>query len=329
MVGGAGVAWEEGLGGRAGTPLAGRPQESGQPVKEIPIFAAIMARHPRDRNKFIDKLRNKYRLVILNDDTFEEKLSLKLSRLNVFLISGISAILLVAGTTLLIAFTPLREYIPGYSSTALKKQAYQLTIATDSLERQLTYQKRYLLNLQYLLEGREPLSISDTTLDDSVVEVKLRKRLTKPESLLSGYVEEEERFSIQGDQEDEYLEGTMRFFTPVKGLVTDSFSVGDKHPAVDIVTEEKTVVKAAQEGVVILSEWTAQTGYVLVIQHPERYVTVYKHNAALLKEQGAAVRAGESIAIVGNTGKESTGPHLHFELWYDGYPVNPLDYLRF
>lgn len=298
-------------------------------MKEIPIFVAIMARHPRDRNKLIDKLRNKYRLVILNDDTFEENLSLKLSRLNVFLISGISAILLVAGTTLLIAFTPLREYIPGYSSTALKKRAYKLAIATDSLEQQLTYQKRYLLNLQYLLEGREPLAISDTTLDDSVVEVKLRKRLTRPESLLSNYVEEEERFSIQAEQDDEHLEGTMRFFTPVKGLVTDSFSVRDKHPAVDIVTEENTVVKAAQEGVVILSEWTAQTGYVLVIQHPERYLTVYKHNAALLKEQGAAVRAGESVAIVGNTGELSTGPHLHFELWYDGYPVNPLDYLRF
>lgn len=288
-----------------------------------------MARHPRERNKIIEKLRNKYRLVILNDDTFEEKLSLKLSRLNVFLISGISAIALIAATTLLIAFTPLREYIPGYSSTALKRRAYKLSIATDSLEQHLNYQKRYLLNLQYLLEGKDPLVMSDSTLDDSVVEVKLQERLSKPESILSRYVEEEERFSIQADAKDDRLEGTMRFFPPVKGLVTDSFSIQEKHLGVDVVAEENTVAKAAQEGVVILSQWTAQTGYVLVIQHPERYLSVYKHNAALLKEQGDAVKAGESVAIIGDTGSLSTGPHLHFELWYDGYPVNPLDYLRF
>lgn len=287
-----------------------------------------MAEHPQEKKRLVEKLRNKYRLVILNDDTFEEKLSLKLSRLNVFLISGFSAFFLIVITILLIAFTPLREYIPGYSSTALKRKAFELDVLSDSLERRMTYQKRYLLNLQQLIEGQDPLSFSDTTVDDSVVQVELEESLSKPESLLQAYVREEERFSVTSADEQKVTAKTINFFPPLKGLITDSFSLQQNHLGTDIVAQENSVIKSAQEGVVILAEWTAETGHVLIIQHPEGYISVYKHNSSLLKKQGEAVSTGEPVAVIGNTGTYSSGPHLHFELWYQGFPVDPQQYME-
>lgn len=297
-------------------------------LPEFPIFAGTMAEHPREKKRLGEKLRNKYRLVILNDDTFEEKLSLKLSRLNVFLISGFSALLLIVITILLIAFTPLREYIPGYSSTALKRKAFELDVLSDSLERRMTYQKRYLLNLQHLIEGQDPLTFSDTTVSDSVIQVELQESLSKPESLLQAYVREEERFSVSPADDEGLTSKTINFFPPIKGIITDSFSLQQDHLGTDIVAQENSVIKSAQEGVVILAEWTAKTGQVLIIQHPEEYISVYKHNSSLLKKQGEAVSTGEPIAIIGNTGVYSSGPHLHFELWYQGYPVDPQQYME-
>ena len=155
-----------------------------------------MAKERKDSNKVITKLRNKYRLVILNDDTFEEKLSFKLSRLNVFVISGLTGILLIAGTTLLIAFTPLREYIPGYSSTKLKRSALRLASVTDSLENQIAFNDRYLENLQGIISGEAPLDLSDSLVLDSLNEATLNFSPSEEDSILRKLVEEEERFNV-------------------------------------------------------------------------------------------------------------------------------------
>lgn len=288
-----------------------------------------MAKKDQDRSSFFKKLRNKYRLVILNDDTFEEKLSLKLSRLNVFLISGFAAIVLIGSTILLIAFTPLREYIPGYSSTALRRTAFELAIKSDSLHDQLTFNKRYLMNLRYIIEGRDPVDFSDTAYSDSIVEAELNQSISKNDSLLREFVEEEERFNLQSVKEAENKGRTMSFFTPLKGLITDHFDATEQHLGLDIVADENEVIKSVQDGIVVLANYTSETGYVLVLQHPNNFISVYKHNSALLKEQGALVKAGEPIAIIGNSGKLSSGPHLHFELWYKSFPVDPEDYISF
>lgn len=281
-----------------------------------------------DKKNLGQKLRNKYRLVILNDDTFEEKLSVKLSRLNVFFLVGVSIIVLIAATTLLIAFTPLREYIPGYSSTSLKKTALALVAETDSLKNQLNYNQRYLLNIQNVLEGRPTLNFSDTTLADSTVKEQLNTGITKADEALRDYVENEDRFNLSNDEEKQ-SQKTLSFFTPVSGLITQDFDASEGHYGVDIVAQKNEVIKAAQEGVVIFSEWTAETGHVLIIQHANDFLTVYKHNSALLKKQGALVKVGEPIAIIGNSGELSSGPHLHFELWYKGNPINPKSYVLF
>lgn len=281
------------------------------------------------RKQVVEKLRNKYRLVILNDDTFEEKLSLKLSRLNVFFIVGFLTIFLITSTILLIAFTPLREYIPGYSSTALRKRALELSLTTDSLERQLAFNQRYLLNIRNILEGKPVINFADTVVTDSAISAGLSRSITPEEEQLRSFVEEEEKFNLQASRNGGESLKNIAFFTPIKGLVTNEFNPREQHLGVDIVARKNEVVKAARDGIVVLSEWTAETGHVLIIQHPENFVSVYKHNSALLKEQGELVKAGDPIAIIGNSGELTSGPHLHFELWYDGHPVNPQNYISF
>lgn len=288
-----------------------------------------MAKKDKKDKALLQKLRNKYRLVVLNDDTFEEKLSLKLSRLNVFLLTGFLVIFLIGSTTLLIAFTPLREYIPGYSSTGLKKQAYSLALTSDSLEQQLNYNKRYLLNLKNIIEGRTPLDFSDTSITDSVVEAQLEQGVSKSDSLLRSYVENEERFNVASQIESSTSPVSVNFFTPIKGLVSQGFNAKTGHLGIDVVANENEVIYAAQNGVVIFAEWTAETGNVLIIQHNNAFISSYKHNSSLLKNQGELVKAGEPVAIIGNTGELTSGPHLHFELWYNGFPLNPENYISF
>lgn len=282
-----------------------------------------------NQKKIVQKLRNKYRLVILNDDTFEEKLSLKLSRLNVFFLVGFLIIFLITSTTLLIALTPIREYIPGYSSTDLRRSALDLTLTTDSLERQLDYNKRYLLNIKNIIEGKPQYNFSDTTISDSVIEVELGRPIATQDSALRAMVEEEEQFNINLSDDKEVNRNGLAFFTPVKGLVINNFDPQENHLGIDIVAKKDEVIKAVQDGIVVFSEWTAETGYVILIQHQGDFISVYKHNSSLLKEQGEAVRVGEPIAIIGNSGELTTGPHLHFEMWYDSNPVDPESYISF
>jgi murein DD-endopeptidase MepM/ murein hydrolase activator NlpD len=278
----------------------------------------------------MDRLRYKYRLVVLNDDTFEEKVSFKLSRLNVFVSIGISAIVLISGTSLLIALTPLREYIPGYSSARLRRQAFDLVQKTDSIDTQLAYYQRYLNTIQSIVEGREPDSLGvsapeqvaqlpqDEALKPSDDEVSLRKK-----------VEEEEKFNVEPSSAGKRNLENLAFFTPVKGVVSNSFSNENDHLAVDVLAPANSAIKACLDGHVLLAQWTAETGHILMLQHANGLISVYKHNSALLKEQGDLVKAGEAIAIIGNSGELTTGPHLHFELWHEGNPVDPQLFMRF
>jgi len=266
-------------------------------------------------------------LVVLNEDTFEERFSFKLNRLNVFVLTGISAILLVGITAVLIAFTPLREYIPGYSSTKLKKQATDLVFKVDSLEQELAVNDIYIDNIREVLTGK----IKDVNVNkDSIIEqLRIEDTDLAPsaeDSIFRQEVEREDRFSVF---EKATKKADLVFFTPVKGQITDVYDPKEKHFAVDVAVTQNTPVKAAADGTVIFTGFTAETGFVMILEHAKNFITVYKHNAALHKEQGDLVKAGEVIADAGSTGTLTTGPHLHFELWNDGYPVNPLNYIDF
>ncbi len=278
--------------------------------------------------KLKKKLLHKYRLVVLNEDTFEERFSFKLNRLNVFVFSTVFALFLIAGTTLLIAFTPLREYIPGYSSTKLKKKATQLAYKTDSLQRALLINQQYLASIRKVLTGE----VNTVHLNkDSIIEAakldisQVDLNPSKEDSLLREQVALEDKYNPLTDASEK----SFVLFAPVKGTITQGYNPKEKHYAVDVVTTKDAPVKATADGTVIFSEWTAGTGFVIILEHANNLISVYKHNASLTKNQGQLVKAGEVIAIAGNTGELTTGPHLHFELWSDGYPIDPTNFIDF
>lgn len=287
-----------------------------------------MAEDKKDK-RFAKKLLHKYRLVVLNEDTFEERFAMKLTRLNVFVIVMLTAIILVAGTTFLIAFTSLREYIPGYSSARLKKQATELNYKTDSLEQAIALNEKYYLSIKRVLTGDVKTvkfnrdSIIDAASKDPRV---LDLDRSKQDSLLREKVDKEDKYNLF---ESSIANTNFVLFPPVNGTISDGYDLKTKHYAVDIAVPKDTPVKATADGTVIFAEWTAETGYVIIIEHSQELISVYKHNASLTKQQGDLVKAGEVIAMAGNTGEYTTGTHLHFELWSKGYPINPTNFISF
>ena len=288
-----------------------------------------MAENTKPKKKFTKKLLHKYRMVVLNEDTFEERFSFRLTRLNVFVAVGISAILLIAMTTFLIAFTPLREYIPGYSSAALKEKATKLAYTSDSLQNRMRMNDQYLKSIQDALRGEfdvEQLD-RDSILSQPITDLEYQEiNRIKADSLLREEVAQEDKYNILPTATDNI---NFSLFPPVKGTISESYNIENKHYAIDIVTTRNSPIKSVADGRVIFAEWTAETGYVIIIEHSYGLLSVYKHNASLSKSQGDIVRSGEVIATAGNTGEFTTGPHLHFELWNEGNPVDPSEYIDF
>ncbi|MGM0635822.1 MAG: M23 family metallopeptidase [Bacteroidota bacterium] len=289
-----------------------------------------MAKKKEKQRKHIQKLLHRYRLVILNEDTFEERISFKINRLNVILIVVFSSILLIVLTTGLIAFTPLREYIPGYSSTALRQKATKLSFQVDSLERVVEQNNNYLYSIKTVLRGED--EEADFNEEDSLMAVEkinpkdVNFTPSKEDSLLRQKVAEEDKYNLM---EEAVIQADFTLYPPVKGIITERYDASEGHYAIDIATDADAPVKATADGTVIFSEWTVETGYVIILEHSFGLISVYKHNQSLLKKQGDLVKAGEVIALVGNTGELSSGTHLHFELWSDGYSVNPEDFITF
>jgi murein DD-endopeptidase MepM/ murein hydrolase activator NlpD len=286
-----------------------------------------MAKNKKQKSKLQEKLTYKYRLVVLNEDSFEERFSFKLNRLNVFVFGGVFTLLLIGITAFIMAFTPFREYIPGYSSSTLKKQASDLVYKVDSLEQQLTVNDIYIQNIQKVLTGK----IEDVTINkDSIIEQMRIEDIdlhpSETDSIFRREIEREDRFSVF---EKATKKTDIVLSSPVKGQISDFYNPKEKHYAIDIAVTKDTPIKAAADGTVIFTGFTADTGFVIILEHPKNFITVYKHNETLHKEQGDLVKSGEVIANAGSTGKLTTGPHLHFELWNDGFPINPINYIDF
>lgn len=288
-----------------------------------------MAKDKKKKGRLKRKLTDKYRLVVLNENTFEERFSLKLSRMTVFVLGGVFSIMLIVGTIVLIAFTPIKEYIPGYASTQLKRDAAKLTFESDSLKNRLAVLENYTKAIRPILTGEIKGSDPIDSLQNSAQKIQIDERklnATKQDSIFREKIESEDRFPLSDDLQNK---AKIVFFSPITGSMTQTFNAENKHFAVDIAQKTGTPVKAVADGTVIFSEWTAETGYVIIIEHGSDFISVYKHNGALLKQQGDFVQSGEAIASVGSTGELTTGPHLHFELWSGGYAVNPLNYIDF
>jgi len=284
----------------------------------------------KKKNTLRKKLTYKYRLVILNDDTLEEKLSFKLNRLNVYVLSGLFAITMVILTSLLIAYTPLKEYIPGYTSTKYKKKVLKLEEEIQQYDKKLKANNLYLANIQNILNGNIDTKNLNELSNDSVKSIanieNLPVEASKKETKFREKIEEQDKFSIF---EKATKKNEIVFFAPLKGEITQGYNSKEKHYAIDIAVPNNTPVKAVADGTVIFADFTPNTGNVIIIEHPQGYLSVYKHNATLFKEQGDLVKSGEVIANAGSTGSLTSGPHLHFELWSDGYPIDPTRFIEF
>jgi murein DD-endopeptidase MepM/ murein hydrolase activator NlpD len=274
------------------------------------------------------KLFTKNRLVILNEDSFEEIFSLRLTLMNVFVVASIGAILIITITTFLIAFTPLREFIPGYASDELKRNATELALKSDSLSNSIKKNEAYIASIKRILTGDLDYakfskdSIYAAQLDENAEENKP----SKVELELRNQVTQEDKYNLFEKAQPKV---NSVLFAPVKGSITEKFSLRNKHFAVDIAVAKDTPIKAALNGSVIFADWTPSTGNVIIIRHNNGFLSAYKHAASLTKSQGDVVRTGEVIALAGSTGKESTGVHLHFELWKDGYAIDPAQFIEF
>jgi murein DD-endopeptidase MepM/ murein hydrolase activator NlpD len=290
-----------------------------------------MAEQPKKRKKIYRRLRNKYRLVIMNDETLEERVSLRLSPLNVFVFLGTIIISFVTLTIYIIAFTPLREYIPGYTDTGMRRRLVALTLQSDSLQEQLAAQDFYFQNLRNVINGKpvnDDINKPDTS--DARYDTIQRLNKSREDSLLRAEIESQDQYNLAfGSSKAVSALSSFYFFTPLKGTLTDRFDSKKKHFGVDIVSSPNEAIKSTLDGTVIMADWTSETGYVIGVQHSNNLFSLYKHNSALLKSAGDYVKAGEVIAIIGNSGEYTTGPHLHFELWYNGTAVDPADYISF
>lgn len=276
------------------------------------------------------KLTQKFRLIILNSQTLEELFSLKLSPLNVITTVGLIILVSMTIAFLLIFYSPLKQYVPGYPTIDYKKELLKLSFRIDSLQENLSLKEFYLKNLQHILKGEyDSMEYAKVEKIDSFVrDPLLMSELNPNDTAFRNYVEYQERFNILFTPASA-AENSIKFFPPVKGYVNNVYNEKELHYGVDIPTHENELVKAASDGKVIVSEWTIDNGYLLAIQHKNNWISIYMHNGALLKKKGDRVRAGEPIAFAGNTGENSTGPHLHFELWYNGNPVDPQKYIIF
>ncbi len=288
-----------------------------------------MSNHKK-RQKKLQKLKNKYRLVILNDDTFEEKLSLRLSQLNVFTVVGLTSLVLIVLVTILIAFTPIREFIPGYANVNIRREGIRNSLRVDSLEIAAKQRKLYIDNLRRIIQGKTVKLDDKPVIDSNANYQNITNKPIAEDSALRHMVESEEKYNLfvtKGSTPENI--SSFIFFSPLKGTITNKFNIEEQHFGVDIVAPKNETIKATLDGMVIFAEWTSETGYVIEIQHKNNLISIYKHNSVLHKEVGDPIKAGEVIAIIGNTGELSTGPHLHFELWYNGIPLNPEDYMMF
>lgn len=286
-------------------------------------------RKKQKNDAFLENLYKEYKVVISNDKTFEERLSFKATKAGVFLVGVIFTTALIALTVVLIFFTQLKEYVPGYSSLELLKSSKELSFKTDSIEKMIALNNQYYNSIKKVLIGElDTIAFNKDSILSEINSDLFSSELSpsSEDSLLREYIEEEDMFNLTKNQ---LLIQNKILFQPVLGEVTQKFNYKENHFAIDIAVDTGTPIKAISDGRVVLSEWTMETGHVIIIDHGDMLLSVYKHNSSLVKKQNELVAAGEVIALSGNQGTLTTGPHLHFELWKNGAPIDPEQFFNF
>lgn len=286
-------------------------------------------KNKKENKGFFKKLFNDYKVVVSSEDTFEEKFAFKASKISVFVLMLVYSTILISFTISIVFFTQLRELVPGYSSSDLLNRAIYLTQKTDSLERQIELNNKFYKSIEDVLSGNTDVFIErDNIIIDSSLNEKNFFSISpnSEDSILRNYVDSQDKFNLT---KNELVIENKMFFSPIKGNITQAFNFEENHFAIDIAADIGTPVKSILDGKILFSEWSVDTGHVIIVDHGDNIVSVYKHNSKSLKEQNDFVQAGEVIAYSGNQGSLSSGPHLHFELWKNGTPIDPEPLLNF
>ena len=283
-----------------------------------------------NRNPFLEKLKQRLRFVLFDDQSYQELKSMTLTRFQVLTRILSVFLLFFSLTAALIAFSPLREYIPGYSPPYLSEELVRLSLKTDELLQEIKLKDQKLKILDKVLRGE---SFDDSAYIDSSRNVLVSEedlKASKNDSAFRQAIEREGRFDVFSETKEKSLDLiNIAFYAPLKGLISDSFNIQNEHFGVDVLAAENEAIKASLGGRVIFSDWTSETGYSIAIQHDNNLITFYKHNSVLLKKTGELVKAGDVIAIIGNSGEFSSGPHLHFEMWHKGKAIDPEHHILF
>lgn len=282
----------------------------------------------KQRLAFWKDIKFKYKLTIVDENTLQEVLGIRVSKLNGIsvLLSALTVLFLLAA--LIITFTPLRNYLPGYMNSEIRAQVVDNALKADSLQKLLERQNLYIANIKDILKGEVKADTVHSI--DSLTALRgdsLMERTRREEAFRKQY-EEQERYNLTNPAASAQRENLI-FFKPTRGLVTSSFDADRKHFGTDIAANPGESVVATLDGIVVMSCYTAETGYVVAVQHNREFLSIYKHCQSLLKQEGDNVKAGEVIALTGNSGELTTGPHLHFELWHGGRAVNPEHFIVF
>jgi murein DD-endopeptidase MepM/ murein hydrolase activator NlpD len=301
-----------------------------------------MSTETQEQKPWLERLKHTYRLVIMNNETFEEIGSYRITLLNVYILLSTLFVVMFTVVLFMIAVTPIKRYLPGYVAGGNEAEIREMGRRVDSLGTLVEAYELYTQNFRKILvgEGIQTEHDVDQTVDEDLslendsafaelaasdVDRQLRQEIELEE--IGQAVQQSRTTNIS--PKDLPLE-QMYFMTPVSGEISAAFTPDDnKHYGVDVLAAKNTAIKAAMDGYVFISDWTLETGNTIGIQHTNNIITFYKHNSALLKRVGSYVKAGEAIAIIGNTGTLSDGPHLHFELWHKGKPVDPTLYIKF
>ena len=282
----------------------------------------------KKKHTLIDKLSERFHILLVNEKTLEKRKLFSSSSINLAASSLFAFLLLLSTSFILIYITPLKEYFRGYTSIELRESAVENSMKLDSLESLYISQSKYIKSLKDILSGNisfEDLDQNNENTESNSLELEIVKT-NLDDSLLRALVDEEDKynaFDLQGER------FTTVLFPPVKGGLSSGFDYESKHYGVDIAMPENSPVHSISEGIVVFAEWTSETGFVIILEHLNGLTSIYKHNSSIIKTQGDRIETGEIIAFTGNTGSLTTGPHLHFELWYRGEPVDPESYIEF
>lgn len=284
----------------------------------------------KEKPKLIHRLRNRYRLVVMNDDTFEERFSLRQTPLGFLIMISVVTIIMITLVVSLVAFTPIREYIPGYAEVEMQTELVHLNFKADSLEKTIILRQKYMDNISLILLGNDTAEHPKNPRDTTKNYKNLDFRPNAADTALRNEIETQDQYSLAIDVRHKGGISGFFFFVPVKGSISNAFNSAEEHFGIDIAaSDENEPVRVTLDGTIISAGWTTDDGYVISVQHSDNLISIYKHNAALLKKTGDYVKAGDPIAIVGSSGEQISGPHLHFELWYNGTAIDPAEYMVF